>query len=330
MSTTSAVLARMAAPRGRSWAVALGALALAFLLTNLVDAAGTDYAYIAAYTVLQFVVLATAWNILGGYAGYVNFGSAAFFAVGIYTTVAAGKAFGLGVVGALPLAALAAGVLGLLTGYLTLRLRGVFFSIATLALSVVLHTLVVNWDYVGGARGAYVMRVPVLEGEGSYARFLFLLMLAMAGGSVLLARAIEHSWLGRGLAAIRDDETAAEGCGVPALRLKLIATTISGALMGLAGAPFAHLVTYVEPNSAFGLAIAVNAIAMPLIGGVGTWWGPVIGALLLGTAQQVASVTISSAANLLLVGLLLVVFVAAAPRGIAGILADRRARRLTK
>ena len=107
--------------------------------------------------------------------------------------------------------------------------------------------------------------------------------------------------------------------GVPTLRLKLIATTISGALMGAAGAPFSYYVTYVDPPSAFNLSFAVNAVAMPLIGGTATWIGPVVGALLLGTVQQVATVTISSELNLLIVGVMLIVFVVLAPDGLVGL-----------
>jgi branched-chain amino acid transport system permease protein len=109
---------------------------------------------------------------------------------------------------------------------------------------------------------------------------------------------------------------------VPTLRLKLIATTISGALMGMAGAPFPYYIGYLEPSSAFGLAYAVNSIAMPMIGGTTSWVGPLVGALLLGTLQQVATVTISSAVNLLIVGLLLIGFVIVAPRGIVGLVQE--------
>ena len=135
-----------------------------------------------------------------------------------------------------------------------------------------------------------------------------------------IARGIEVSRLGMGLAALRDDEHAAEAAGVPTLRLKLVATTLSGALMAVAGAPLPHYAGYLNPEAAFGLAYSVNAIAMPLIGGAGTWLGPVIGAVLLGSLQQGATVTISSAANLLIVGVVMVVFVVAAPRGIMGLL----------
>jgi branched-chain amino acid transport system permease protein len=299
---------------------------------------GNDYLFFAGYTVLQFIVLSTAWNILGGYCGYVNFGSAGFFAIGAYTSVCLftiGQApedifpaailpamqaiFPLPVPVIIVIAGIMAGLVGLGTGYLTLRLRGVFFAIATLALAVVLQTFIVNWAFVGGSRGAYVIppnTVPIL---GPYIQYLFLLMLALVILALTCARLIERSRLGYGFATIRDDELAAEACGVPTLRLKLIATVLSGALMGMAGAPFPYYIGYVEPGSAFDLSYAVNSIAMPMIGGTTSWAGPMIGAILLGTLQQVATVTISSAVNLLIVGFLLISFVIVAPSGIVGL-----------
>src|SRR5690242_13198169 len=211
------------------------------------------------------------------------------------------------------------GVVGLGMGYLTLRLRGAFFAIATLAMAVVMQTFITNWDYVGGSRGAYILRplkVPVL---GDYIVYLFLIMLVLAVISIGIARSIERSRLGFGFAAIRDDEQAAEAAGVPTLKLKLIATTISGALMGMAGAPLPYYIGYLQPSSTFGLDYAVNSIAMPLIGGTTSWVGPLIGTLLLGSLQQYVTVTISSAANLLVVGGLLVFFVVLAPNGIIGL-----------
>ncbi len=219
------------------------------------------------------------------------------------------------------------GVLGLGTGYLTLRLRGVFFAIATLAMTVVVQTLIVNWDYVGGSRGIYIIRPADAPLGGGYIQYLYTLMLVLAVISVGIARTIERSTLGLGFAAIRDDEQAAEAGGVPTLRLKLIATTLSGALMGMAGAPLPYYVTYLDPASSFNLAYAVNSVAMPVIGGMTSWIGPVIGAILLGTIQQLATVTISSALNLLIVGLLLIAFVIIAPNGIVGLVQARRRRR---
>jgi branched-chain amino acid transport system permease protein len=308
--------------RGRVWF---------WLGTAVVVAAGygatqflaNDYYFYAGYVVLQYVVLATAWNVLGGYAGYVNFGSAGFYAVGAYTAAILYQAVGAPLPVMILGGAVAAGVIGLGAGYLTLRLKGIYFAIATLALAVVLETIVSNWDYVGGARGIYVLHAYRAAGFGDYGRLLFFVMLLLAAGAVALARLIEGSRWGRGLAAIRDDEDAAESAGVPTLRLKLLTATVSGALMGVAGAPFPYYIAHLEPGAAFSLAIAVNAIAMPMIGGATNWIGPVLGAVLLGGAQQIATVEISSELNLLIVGLLLVGFVIFAPQGIVGLVRKR-------
>jgi branched-chain amino acid transport system permease protein len=305
----------------------VAAVAVAAAVFGISTFIGNDYIYFAGYVVLQYIVLATAWNILGGYCGYVNFGSAAFFALGAYSTVAIHKFYPLPIPALIVFGGIVSGIVGFGMGYLTLRLRGVFFAIATLAFAVVLQTLVINWTYVGGARGAYIIRPNEFPGLGSYIEYLYLIMLALTVIALTTARVIERSRLGYGFAAIRDDELAAEAAGVPTLRLKLVATTISGALMGMAGAPFPYYIGYVDPASTFGLAYAVNSIAMPMIGGTTTWIGPLIGAILLGTLQQIATVTISSVVNLLLVGVLLVAFVIIAPNGIVGLVQERlRAR----
>jgi branched-chain amino acid transport system permease protein len=182
------------------------------------------------------------------------------------------------------------------------------------------QTLITNWDFVGGARGAYVLRprlAPLIGGD--YIQYLYLLMLGLGVIVLATARAIERSALGYGFAAIRDDEAAAEASGVPTLRLKLIATALSGGFMGMAGAPLPYYVTYLDPSSGFSLNYAVNAIAMPLIGGTSNWVGPIIGAVVVGGLQQYISVTISSAINVLITGLLLVIFVILAPQGIVGL-----------
>lgn len=315
-----------AVPGLRALPFTLALIAVAAAIFALGRWYDNSYAFFMGYVVVQYIVLGTAWNILGGYTGYVNFGVTAFFAIGAYSTVVLHK-----LVPALPLPAMIvvggvlAGLVGIGTGYLTLRLRGVFFSIATLALAVVVQTLITNWDFVGGARGAYVLRprvAPLIGGE--YVQYLFLLMLGMCVIVLATARAIERSALGYGFAAIRDDEAAAEASGVPTLRLKLIATGLSGGFMGMAGAPLPFYVTYLDPASGFSLNYAVNAIAMPLIGGTGSWLGPVIGAVLVGGLQEYLRVTISSAVNVLVAGVLMVAFVIAAPQGIVGLFQKRK------
>src|SRR2546426_442851 len=206
------------------------------------------YVYFAGYVILQYVVIATAWNILGGYAGYVNFGTPAFFALGAYTAVF----FIQWTRAPLPVLILAgglvSGLLGLGIGYLTLRLRGVFFSIATLALSIVLQTMIINWEYVGGSRGLSVIR-PSGPPFGSYVTFLFAVMVLLSVVAGDVARFLERAWV-----------------------------------------------------------------------------GPVIGDVLLGTAQQLATVTISSEMNLFIVGVVLVAFVVLAPEGIVGLVRRVRGR----
>ena len=133
-----------------------------------------EYFFFAAYVVLQYIVLSTAWNILGGYTGYTNFGTGAFFALGAYARSALlHKSAPRAAAGHDRDRRRRLGVVGLGTGYLTLRLRGVFFAIATLAMTVVVQTLIVNWDYVGGSRGIYIIRPAMAPLGGGYIQYLF-------------------------------------------------------------------------------------------------------------------------------------------------------------
>jgi len=306
------------------WAALAAVLFAGFAFTRLAD---NPYYFNAAYVILQALIMAVAWNILGGFTGYVNFGSAAFFAVGAYTSIALLKAAAVPLGLLILAAALVCGLIGLGVGYLTLRLKGVYFAIATLAMGVVLETLVNNWHYVGGAKGTAILTPDEHLWFDNYSEMLFMVMLLLALGAVAVSRALSSSRLGRGLAAIRDDEVAAECAGVPTLRLKLVSTTVMGAMMGAAGAPYPYFVSYVDPQSAFNLFIAVNSIAMPMIGGTSHWAGPVIGALLVGSAQELITVTISSELNVLLVGILLVLFITLAPQGIVGLVRKHWRRR---
>ncbi|HEX5767703.1 MAG TPA: branched-chain amino acid ABC transporter permease, partial [Burkholderiales bacterium] len=278
-----------------------------------------EYFFYAGYVVLTFVVLATAWNILGGYAGYVNFGTGAFFGLGSYSAVVLFKALGAPLAVQIVAAAAVGGALGFGVGMLTLRLRGIFFAIATVAILFITETLMVNWRYVGGATGLQLLRPDVIAPFDSYTRMLFVVMAFLAVLAVSVARYVQVSWIGRGLRAIRDSEEAAECSGVPTLKLKLFACTVSGALMGAAGAPMPMYLSFIEPASSFSLNWGVSALAMPMIGGTAHWIGPVVGALLLGSIQQIVTVTISNEINVLVVGVLLVLFVVLAPDGVVGL-----------
>ena len=292
-------------------------------------AAGTiknEYFFFAGYIVLMSIVLATAWNILGGYAGYVNFGTAAFFGLGAYTSVALIQSTGAPLAVQILGAAAMSGLLGFGTGLLTLRLRGIFFSIATVAVIVIMETLFINWRYVGGATGLQLLRPMPIPPFESYIKMLFVVMAVIVVAAVAVARYIENSWIGRGLRAVRDSEEAAECSGVPTLKLKVFACTISGALMGAAGAPMPMYLSFIEPASTFNLNYSIGALASSIIGGTAHWLGPVIGALLLSSLQQIVTVTISNEVNVLVVGVLLVVFVVGAPEGILGLLVRLRRR----
>lgn len=285
-----------------------------------------EYPFFAGYVILQFIVLATAWNILGGYAGYVNFGTSAFFGLGVYTAVFLFRAFGAPLLVQIVAAAGVGALLGFLVGLLTLRMRGIYFSIATIALTIIVETFVVNWKFVGGATGIQLIRPPPTAPFDSYVKMLFVSSAVIVVVAVALARFIQGSWVGRGLQALRDDELAAECSGVPTLKLKLLACVISGALMCAAGAPNAMYLSFADPASAFNLNYSVSALAMALIGGTAHWIGPILGALTLGATQQLLTVTISSEVNVLVLGMMLVVFVVGAPDGLLGLYRRMQAR----
>jgi len=306
----------------RFWIGATFFLVAVALMTQLVS---NEYPFFAAYGILQFIVLAVAWSILGGYAGYVNFGTSAFFGVGVYTAVFLFKATGAPLGVQIAAAALVGALLGFAVGLLTLRMQGIFFSIATIALTIVIETSVTNWRFVGGAAGIQLQRPPVMAPFHSYVQMLFFVQALMVVLAIAIARYIQNSWIGRGLQALKDDELAAECTGVPTLRLKVLACVISGALMCAAGAPAAMYLQYADPSSAFNLNYSVSVLAMSLIGGTAHWAGPVVGAILLGSTQQLLAVTISSEVNVLVLGIMLVLFVVAAPEGIIGLV--RRGRR---
>lgn len=304
----------------------MGSGRFAILVAVVVAAVGlgahqlqSGYLFFAGYAVLLAIVLAVAWNIVGGYTGYMNFGVSALMALGTYSGVAITKLVALPMPLLMLLGGIVPGLVGLGIGYLTMRLKGIYFAIATFAIAIIAQTVVTNWELVGGSRGIFTLAPRNLAIVGSYAEYIFLLMLALAGMTVIIARSIERSRIGLGFAAIRDDEVAAEAMGVPTLRLKLFATGLSGFLMGVAGVPFPYFVSFLEPTTVFSISYSVNALAMAMIGGTSSWLGPFVGALLLGIVQQVSIVTISSEINLLIVGLILILFVSFAPHGLIGL-----------
>src|SRR3984957_8967421 len=185
------------------WTGAVLFLVVALLMTGLIR---NEYPFFAGYVILQFIVLAVAWSILGGYAGYVNFGTNAFFGVGVYTAVFLAKAFGAPLAVQIATAAAIGALMGFALGLLTLRMQGIFFSIATIAATIVIETTVTNWRYVGGAAGIQLQRPMVTAPFDNYVQMLFFVQALLVVLAVAISRYIQNSWIGHGLKALRDDE----------------------------------------------------------------------------------------------------------------------------
>lgn len=235
------------------------------------------------YLVLHWIILATSWNILSGYAGYFSFGHGAFFGTGVYTTAVLTAKFDWPFLATLPAAALAAVVLGVALGAVVFRVRtvrGELFALLTLAVTFVLATIVLNTPIDGGP-GIYLSAVPVPKLAPTQPGTFYLLALAGAVAALLIAYAVQHSRLGVGLFAIHDDEDAAEVMGVPTYRYKLVALGISCALAGLAGGIHALFISYVTTAEVFSITVPLTVVLMSVLGGTRHWAGPAVGATVI-------------------------------------------------
>jgi branched-chain amino acid transport system permease protein len=295
--------------------LAAGAAAVAAALAAPVVADDAGLRTLAG--VFMFAVLASAWNIIGGFAGYASFGNVVFFGLGGYTVAALMVHAGWSFWPALPVAVAVGAVYAALVGLPVLRLRGHYFAIATLGVAEGTREVVLNLSRLTG--GGAGITLPVL---GSRARtpypgnttfyYLFLAALAVA---VAFSFAVARSRFGYGLRAIHDDEQGAAATGINTTRLKLAAFALSGALTALAGALFAFQQVTIYPERLFSVEITVLMVAMAVIGGVGTVAGPVIGAVGL---QLLAEYLRQHYLNLHLIvfGVLLTAVVVTMPEGV--------------
>ena len=275
------------------------------------------------YLLLHAIVLATSWNVLSGYSGYFSFGHGAFFGVGVYTTAALAGQRGWHFLWTLPLAAIAAALLGGALGAVVFRvraLRGELFALLTLAITFVLSTIALNT--VDGGPGIQVM-VDIPKIAPTPSGVLYLLMLAAAALTLWTAYAMYHSRFGTGLFAIRDDEDVAEVMGVPTYRFKLAAFAISCALAGLAGGIHAVFVSYVTVAETFSIALAVNVVLMAALGGTRHWLGPAVGAVAITVLLYAFTSGEAAVAGRALSGLILIIVIVAMPEGIVGQLLQR-------
>ena len=270
---------------------------------------------------LLFTLLGMSWNLLGGYTGQISFGHAAFFGTGAYTSTILLLRFGISPwVGMLAGAVLAV-LLSLPVGWLTLRLRGPYFALATLAFAEVVRVIVYNWDSLtGGGDG-----LNILTNLGGLLRFYYIILgLAVAGW--LVTRGIIHSRWGYFLHAIREDEDAAEALGVPATRMKVMVLAVSSFFVALGGSFFASYQLYINPDLVYESQISLQMIVVTVVGGIGTLEGPIVGALVIVPLSEYFR-GLSPVANPLIYGLFIVIFMLFLPEGIvsgAGHLLGRR------
>jgi branched-chain amino acid transport system permease protein len=318
LPSTRGATARQAALRWGAWlAVLLALVAYGLASRNLgvLSALGT---------VFMYIVLTQAWNILGGYGGYLNFGMVTFFGVGAYTTAMLFHFYQLSPFLTAPLGGLIAAVLGILIGIPTLRLRGAYFAIVTMIITFAVQILVLDLPITQGALGIYLAPLPLppLAVE----RLFYFIFLALAVLVTLLILAIEYSNFGWALVAIREDEDAAEVIGVRTTEVKWIANALAAFIAGIAGGLYAQRIMYIEPTGTFAFDISLNVVLMAVIGGAGTWQGPLIGAPLVLLVADALRVTFTSEVNRVIFSLIVILIALFVPGGVMSVVGRLRKR----
>jgi len=270
------------------------------------------------YLILHWIVLATSWNILSGYTGYFSFGHGAFFGAGLYTSATLMARLDWPFLATLPMAALVACVLGLGVGAIVFRVKGIrgeVFALLTLAVTFVLGTVIVNTPIDGG-NGVSLAAVAVPRIGPTASSTFYLLALAAAALTLLVAWAISVTKLGAGLFAIHDDEDAAEVMGVPTYRYKLIALAISCALAGLAGGIHALFLNYVTVGEVFTITVPLTVVLMSVLGGSRHWAGPAIGAVAITLLLYSFTAANHAVAGKAMVGVVLIAAILFMPEGV--------------
>jgi len=273
---------------------------------------------------LYGVLLAQAWNVLGGYGGQFSFGHALFFGTGAYAQSLAQLALGWNAWLALLAALGAAAVVGALVGGLVFRygLKGSYFALVTLAFAEVFRILAVTFGFTGGGVGLMLPLQPAFANLQFASRQGYvMLVLGFVVMALLVTTALRHSRFGAQLQAVRDNEDAARAVGVDPRRVKLGATVLSAALMGAGGAFYVQVFQYIDPGIAYGPASSVEALVAAIVGGMGTLWGPVLGAIVLHALAEATRNLFGSlpGLNMVIYGAVLVLIVMFLPRGLAGI-----------
>ncbi len=316
--------------------VALGALGLALLLYPTVFT--RPYPRDIMIKIFLYALLAQAWNLVGGYCGQISLGNAVFFGVGAYTSsvlvVWWGLSPWLGMLAGMALAILISQGIG----FPCFRLRGHYFAIATIAIGEIVQTVVINWDALGGARGIWLPIKPetVLNLQFHRAKWpYYYIALALFAGVFGLTALVERTRIGYYFRAIREDPDAAQSLGIPLTRYKLFAMALSAAFTALGGTFYAQYVLFVDPESVFPLSLSILICLVAVLGGVGTLWGPFLGALILIPLSEATRVYLADVAwlggagkalDLMIYGGLIVLVAVFQPAGLVG-LVRREGRR---
>jgi len=263
------------------------------------------------FVTFLWITTSVAWNILGGFTGQVSFGFAVFYGVGAYTAALIINA-GVSPYLAFPAAGASAAIVSLMVSLPTFRLRGPYFAIATIGVSEAVRVVMTNVEFTGGASGYRIVEhVPFRQLEHYYTA------LALAAIAIAVSAYIAQTKFGYGLKAIRQDEDAASAIGVNPYTYKLRAHAVAGALTGMAGGVFARYAAFIHPQGVFGFQTSVSILLMPVIGGIGTVWGPVIGGGVFGIVEEEIVASFPQI-HLLLYGCLLIAIVLFEPGGILG------------
>jgi branched-chain amino acid transport system permease protein len=284
-----------------------------------------------AIFVVMYAALATAWNLIGGFSGYLSLGHVAFFGIGAYANALAFQHFGLlsgyGPFLLVPVIGVGVALVALPIGWLALRTRAATFAIVTLTLVFVGQQLAFNLHSLTGGSSGTSMPLPPFS-LAHYELPFYLAMLAVFALAMLICWWVKGSNLGLLLFAIRDDEDRARGLGVHTTAVKLAALSTSAGLVGMAGAVWAYYIGFIYPQFAIDPLITIGMVLMAYLGGKGTLWGPALGAFILVPTQQYLAYRLG-ASELYLVGYsaVFLVVMLLLPRGILPSLADRLARR---
>jgi len=263
-----------------------------------------------------FITIAIGWNVLGGYTGQISFGHASFFGIGAYTTAILWLRMGIHPLLTIPLGGLLAAAFGVLWGYPLLRLRGYFFAIATIGVGEATRVLASFWESLTGGSSGLTLPVPKVFSKVPF----YYEMLIIAFLVFLLSVWVYRSKFGLGLFAIKDDIDASETLGINTPLYKILALALSGFIVGIGGSFYAQYIFYVEPGDVFSFEKSVNLILINIVGGVGTIFGPVFGALIFLVLQEFVLVLFPNL-HLLVYGLLLVLIIIYQPNGLAGLIA---------